>query len=322
MGGSLVLLLLVIALAGCSGRVLALLPSAPQGEQRISTPRSLWRINVADRSFLPRYKPLEMSAPVLCAGGRDIIVASSSREVLRARSDDGTIVWRTLVKGAVNGRPYVDAQMLLVNHDGGSLDRLDPETGEIVWQYPLRGVVRNTPLVADGRVYFTSEEERLYALDARTGKWLWEYQRHAPDDFIIAGIAPPVLAGGGVVAGFADGTLVSLQPEDGSLRWSANLAEAGTQFPDVEVILPQGEDLVLASSFAGGLYALDARTGEIGWHRAGLRGIVSLLASGEELFASTGDGTVLKLTGDGSRLLWKKRYGGGCIRSLFSHHGY
>lgn len=312
----------IASLSACYGRGRSLLPSASSGGRKVPPPRSLWRLNMADRGFFPRYKPLEMSSPVLCPDGRELIAGSSSGEVVRVRSVDGSVVWRSRVKGAVNARPYLDEDMLLVSNDGGSLDRFDPRTGEIVWQYPLRSVVRNTPLVVGPRVFFTSEEEKLYALDAATGKWLWDYQRRAPDDFIIAGIARPVSIGGVIVAGFADGTLVALQPEDGSVRWSAHLAAPGTQFPDIEAILPLADDRLIAASFSGGLYELEPASGEIRWHNPKIKSVIGLHAQGSDLLASTGDGAVLKMNGDASRVLWRKRFGGGSIRALVPHAGY
>jgi outer membrane protein assembly factor BamB len=144
-------------------------------------------------------------------------------------------------------------------------------------------------------------------VEKETGKWAWQYRRDAPSGFSIRGTAQPVAADGQVFMGFADGSLVAIGLDDGVGRWERKLTfSSGTQFLDVDTTPAlDGRGLVYAASYKDGVYAIDAKTGDIVWNST-RPGITSLLLRGTVLFAS-GDGSLTALETAKGKTLWSLR---------------
>ena len=90
------------------------------------------------------------------------------------------------------------------------------------------------------------------------------------------------------------------------MRWEKALAPGGvTQFIDVDTspVLDESGH-VYAASYAGGLYALDAETGDVVWNSVA-QGITSLLLHGNVLVA-TGDDRLDAYLADSGKLLWSQ----------------
>ena len=88
----------------------------------------------------------------------------------------------------------------------------------------------------------------------------------------------------------ATGALVDARAETGELRWARSLAAASDQFVDVDSTPVLRDDLVIAASYSGGLYALRAKDGDQVW-RMGVEGAVAIRAGANRLYvASPRDG--------------------------------
>ncbi len=142
------------------------------------------------------------------------------------------------------------------------------------------------PELGPDLVYVASASDHLVALDPATGKWRWQYERETPEGFTIHGYAGPRLHGNELLAGFADGYLVSLSAGAGEVLWARSLATASEQFVDVDTTPTLVGDLAYAASYSGGLYAVDAKDGTIKW-RLGVEGVGDVsVADGHLFFAA------------------------------------
>lgn len=107
-----------------------------------------------------------------------------------------------------------------------------------------------------------------------------------------------MVSGDQLFMGFADGYLIALGLEDGVPSGSASSRPSGgSAFLDVDTtVAADGQGHVYAASYKDGVYALDAKTGDIEWTsvRPGING----LPRGSTLFM-TGDGIVWAMEGDG-----------------------
>jgi outer membrane protein assembly factor BamB len=153
-------------------------------------------------------------------------------------------------------------------------------------------------------VLVTSSQDTLFAVDAQTGKWTWQYKRDLPQGFTVRGASAPVAEDGLVYAGFADGFLVAVGLDDGVARWERRLTiSGGQQFKDVDSSPVLDEDgRLYAASYKDGVFALDAKTGDILW-TSPRGGVTSLILRGDVLFC-TGDGTLTAIEIRTGRALW------------------
>lgn len=137
--------------------------------------------------------------------------------------------------------------------------------GGIRWSFATGGSVRSSPAVAGAVVYVGSTDGGLYALDERDGRLRWRY------DAGSAVAASPAVGGGLVYGQSYDGAVFAVRAADGHEVWKRSLGPAaplawGHESGDVYRSSPvlAGAQLLIGG-LDGRLYALDARTGDVGW---------------------------------------------------------
>ncbi len=254
-----------------------------------------WRTTLHDHGFFEA-EPEECATGTMASGR--IVIGSRAGTVVAVDPTQGHVDWTVSVSGGVDSQARYDAArgQVYVGADDGSFAALDAAKGNVRWSYRGKGAVeRAADFGAGDLVYFSTASDRVYALEAGTGKWRWQYERETPEGFTIHGNAGPRLRGDRVLGGFADGYLVSLAAATGEVQWARSLAAASDQFVDVDstpaIVDPSGTTdgakdasaFVLASSYSGGLYALDPRDGVVRWH-LGIEGVGTVTPFEDRLY--------------------------------------
>jgi outer membrane protein assembly factor BamB len=263
-----------------------------------------WRTAIHERGlFEPR--PEECASGVLVSN--KLIIGSRSGNVVALDVRDGHQIWSTPVSGGVDSEArYDDVHGLVyLGSDDGLVYAINPDDGAIRWSYKGKGAIERPPELGGDAIYVSSASDRVVALEPRSGKLLWQYERDSPEGFTIHGHSGPRLHRGMVYSGFSDGYLVALNAGTGDLVWARSLATASEQYVDVDATPAlYGDDLLLASSYSGGLYALTVGNGDVRW-RLGVEGASSVRVIDQRLyFSSPRDGlTALTPTGD---ILWRQ----------------
>jgi len=252
-----------------------------------------WRVPLHEHGLFEA-APEECAAGVL-AHGR-VVIGSRAGSVVGIDPVQGNVDWAVGLSGGVDGEARYDAttDQIYVGADDGSFYALDGARGAVRWSYKAKGAIERGAAfggvgAASGLVYVATAADRVFALDAASGKWRWQYERETPEGFTIHGYAGPRLGDGRVFAGFADGFLVSLAAGTGEVQWARSLAAASDQFVDVDatpaLVKSSGGpgDVLFTSSYSGGLYAVDARDGNVRW-RLGTEGIGTVTPFGDRLY--------------------------------------
>jgi outer membrane protein assembly factor BamB len=199
--------------------------------------------------------------------GNRLVIGSRAGSIVGVSTVDGHVDWSTPTSGGIDSEARFDAQRghVYVGGDDGAFYAIDPESGRIRWTYRAKGAIERQPDIGKDVVYVATSADRVVALDAVTGKWRWQYERETPDGFTIHGYAGPRLRGGQVLAGFADGYLVSLQAATGEVVWAHSLVATSEQFVDVDSTPVLDGNWIVAASYSGGVYSLDAKDGSSRW---------------------------------------------------------
>lgn len=189
-----------------------------------------WHFEYGDR-FLS-------ATPALADG----TVFAGANDVFRAlEAADGTELWNVDVgpTRVLQSVPAVSDGRVFVN-PGESLSAFDAADGTELWSRPTRGTVVNAPAVRDGTVY-TPGGEFVHAFDASTGDREWRTS---------VGRAGWVVAGEtGVFAASTGGSIVALDPGDGSERWRVRGIDP-TRSPAVV------DEYLFVGGDEGGIYAI------------------------------------------------------------------
>lgn len=259
------------------------IPREPLGEDRISL---RWKHVLSDRR--EDLSPQEFATPTLWADS--VYAGSSSGEFVALSASTGKLRWRKQL-GAVNSRPATDGGLLYVGTEDGNLFCLDAQTGEEKWKYQSRGPIGQMPLVSGNLVVFANEGDQVIALDSITGAFKWVYKADTPEENTLRGHAGVVSDGELFFTGFANGNLVALRRDTGSVAWLQSLKGEASAFFDVDATPVVIDETLYVTSSSGGAYALDKTSGLVRW-RTPLWD-ASLPSATGNVGALTSDGTYL-----------------------------
>lgn len=295
-----------LALGGCKAIPLSNDPTTPVRVQQVSPP-SLWNVEWSQplvKGELLEYQPRETARPAVDPDTERLVVATRDGAIRCLSPFDGSVLWEKTTLGKFFSGATVHQGIAYVPGGDGVLYAIRVLSGETLWSFKSNEELVTSPVVAESRVLVMSSQDTLFSVEAETGKWVWQYKRDMPSGFSVRGASAPVVQDGLVYAGFADGFLVALGLDDGVARFERKLTiSGGHQFKDVDSTPVLDEDgHLFAASYKDGVFALDAKTGDILWASA-RAGVTSLMLRGQVLFA-TGDGTLAAIDSRGGKLLW------------------
>jgi len=143
------------------------------------------------------------------------------------------------------------------------------------FDYPAARGKEATPLVIDGVIYTTGSWSNVFAHDARTGELKWFFDAKAPASWAVHLCCDVVNRGvaydeGRLYFGTIDGRLISLNAEDGSVRWDIQTTDTSKPYSitgaprivDNKVIIGNGGAEL---GVRGYVSAYDQDTGEMIW---------------------------------------------------------
>jgi outer membrane protein assembly factor BamB len=260
-----------------------------------------WSVGLVDAPVL-EYAPREMASPAVDRETGRIIVLTRDG-FIRCLNPKGEIEWRHGTSGRFSaGATIVDGVAYVPGGDG-VLYAFVVKGGKQLWAYSAGEELASSPVVTANQVLVLSHGDTLYAVDRATGAWKWQYRRDPPTGFSVRGVSQPRMDNGFVYLGFADGYVVSLNAEDGALKWQKALGSTVGDFVDVDAspILDESGRIYVAS-YKEGIFGLDAATGDVQW-QASRSGITSLLGRSRILYAG-GDEQVEAVHADNGRMIW------------------
>jgi outer membrane protein assembly factor BamB len=204
--------------------------------------------------------------------GAVIFVASEDGDVVAVDRQSGDVIWQTRLRTAVTGGVGAGEGLVMLGTRNANVIVLDQSNGEELWRAPVSSEVLSAPQSNGDVVVAQTVDDKLVALDQKSGEQRWIYESTLPP-LTLRGTSRPVFTGSGtVVAGFSNGTLVSVSAENGVFRWEERVAIPEGRY-DIDRVIDVDGDLVLdgsrilAASYQGNLMAFDVSSGRIVWGR-------------------------------------------------------
>ena len=180
------------------------------------------------------------------AVGQGTVVAGfSSGELNAYRYENGRLVWqdqlaRTSIRTSVasisdvDANPVIDSGQVLAVGQGGRMVSLELISGQRQWELNIAGI--STPWIAGEWVYVVTDDAKLLCVSRSNGKVRWIAQlpafRNEKAKRGPIGYKGPVLAGGRLVVVSSDGTLINVDPANGSFQSQTNI-KAGVRLSPV-----------------------------------------------------------------------------------------
>ncbi|MHC5054111.1 MAG: outer membrane protein assembly factor BamB family protein [Planctomycetota bacterium] len=263
--------------------------------------------------------------------------------IYKVTSDEGEVIWEFRPPRDLPFSGLTIAGDTVLVSCGKTLRALDARTGEARWAFEAEGKLsEEAPIIAKPGLCLVSDKANIYAVDVARGSQAWRHAMPGPPD------GEPLVGGGAVVAscgvfreptdeerrkavsaGSLFGTraplgsvrtgtvVVALGVADGKELWSRTLEGDG---PLAGLALGDGPLYTCRSTFDEKgfrtvLEAADPATGETRWTKELPAGVFSsLLAAGEDVLVSSGEGLVC-FSADGEER-WRSPGGAGHARPV------
>ena len=235
----------------------------------------------------------ERGRPEIDAAHDRVFVGSSDRGLYALRAGDGSSLWRFETLGVVQSEPLYDPEMDYVyfGSNDGALYAVQAQTGKLVYRFDTGAEVSRKPVRAGENLFFSNASDFLFSIDRRTGKPRWQAHRTPALGMEISGHSGAAYdpVSNLVFMAYSDGHVVAYDGRDGAEKWTpvdlaAEAEQSSGEAPryldaDTTPVLddhPQGR-VVYVSSYAGGVYALDAVTGSRVWSNDKAVGVTDLV---------------------------------------------
>lgn len=258
------LVLLLCVIWGCSSDDVVKIEPAPlpNFSEEVSL-ETLWSANVGDGlgEKFTRIKPAVLDST--------IFVASIDGDVMAFNRLSGAKRWEVNVDTPISGGVGAGENTVFVTTLNGELIALNAENGSTQWRVPTSSEVLSVPQVDSGVVVIQSNDDVVSAFSVNDGAQRWIYNDTTPA-LTVRGTASPLIFQGAAVVGLANGRVVVINMNDGSVVWdrAVSAGEGRTELDrlnDVDGTPALNQNGLFVGNYQGHLAAFDPRSSEIKW---------------------------------------------------------
>lgn len=203
--------------------------------------------------------------------GDDVAIASADGKVALLNKMTGKRRWKESYDLAISGGVGVDDQRVFVGTADGELVALSRANGDIVWRVTVNGEVLGAPQSNGNIAVVQTYSGQLSGYEADSGKHLWTYTSQVPR-LTLRGTSTPLIVLDTVMFGLANGRLIAMDIETGSVRWEQRISvpQGSTEIErlvdvDGRLLSMEGGAVVVATGYQGQVAAVDVASGRMLW---------------------------------------------------------
>lgn len=221
------------------------------------------------------------SSPNSGAGSEYLrLVPAITEHTIYTASKDGTVTatdkqtgrkrWSVDTHVLISGGPSAHDGFVLVGSRDGEVVALREADGKSLWQSKVTSEILAAPAVTQDVALIKSIDGKLTALSTEDGHTLWHYQQTEPT-LILRGASTPQISHHDAVVGFANGNLVKLTTNEGSLHWEETVSLPEGSFAIQRMVDIDADPIVLgdhvyAATYQGHIGSFDLATGKQLWN--------------------------------------------------------
>lgn len=226
--------------------------------------RRVWSVNVGNGQGkrFNRLSPAYMDGRIFAASNNGVVMALDA--------ESGDRLWRRNTDHVITGGVGAANGMVLVGTVDSNVVALDADDGSVLWTTEVSSEVLAAPVTNGSVVVVQTVDGAITALDADSGLQRWIYENTVPD-LTLRGTSVPMIVDNFVITALANGTLISLALDNGTLRWEERVAiPTGRsdidRMVDIDGELQMNEaGLIMAPSYQGYFATIDPVTGQTRW---------------------------------------------------------
>lgn len=236
-----------------------------------------------------------------------IFVASADGDVEAVTLDKGKTVWDVELDQLLVGGVGVGANIIMLGTASGEVIVLNKDDGSVLWTVEVGGEVLAAPQTNGSQVFVQTFDGQMLALDINDGKRLWSYRNTVPI-LSLRGTSTPLMLRDSIIAGFANGRVISFEMETGSVRWNTRVAVAKgdseiERIIDIDGSLLENNGLIYAVSYQGKIAAIEPGSGRKIWSNEA-SSYVGMSQGFGNIYVSGEDGSVTAFEKNGQGARW------------------
>lgn len=207
--------------------------------------------------------------PVYVSG--NLYTADHKGRITAVSAETGHKIWENKTDLPFSSPPGVAGSQLVIGTIDGQVQAFSSETGSELWQTRVSSEVLAAPAIADGVIVVRCIDGRVFGLDASNGNRLWIHDRSVPL-LTLRGNSALLVRAGNVYIGYDDGTVVSLNIEDGGVVWEQTFVNPEGR-TELDRLADVGEQMVMiasdliVSSYKNRVTALAGQSGRLLWFK-------------------------------------------------------
>lgn len=239
--------------------------------------------------------------------GELIYAASAEGEIEAVTIAKGKTVWDADLKRLLVGGVGVGDNILLVGSAAGEVIALDKQDGSMLWTVEVGGEVLAAPQTNGELVFVQTFDGQMLALSIEDGARVWSFRSTMPV-LTLRGTSTPLLFRDSVIAGFANGRVISFEMETGAVRWNSRVALAKgdseiQRIIDIDGDLLQDANVLYAVSYQGSIAAIDVASGRVVWSKDA-SSYVGMSEGFDNVYVTGEDGSVTAFEKNGRGARW------------------
>ena len=261
---------------------------------------------VAPTGELPKSANAQMPPRVVDG---QLFLANAGGDVGRLDVRTGALAWVTTLDDKLTGGPGAGGGLVLAGTRKAQLVALDADSGKERWRGRLSSETLAVPQVAGDLVIVQCIDGQVLALDRNDGKQRWNYSHNTPA-LTLRGTSSPLVVDERVIAGFADGVLVSLSLKTGEVQWESTVAIPRgrndlERLVDIDGLFRAEDGVIYVASYQGRIAAVASGDGNILWARD-MSSYVGLTVGESQVFVTDAQGQVWALDRRTGATLWRQ----------------
>lgn len=203
--------------------------------------------------------------------GDVLYAASANGEIQALALDNGSVIWEQSFDDEVTAAVAVGTNNGYFATANGELVAFSLADGSELWRSNVKSEILSLPVEEQGLVAAQTIDGHLFVVDAKTGVINWSFDSNLPS-LSLRGTSAPVFKDSSVIAGFANGKVVAINKEDGTLLWQERIGiPAGRseleRLVDIDGRLLVEDNLLYVAGYQGHLAAIDLSSGKMVWKR-------------------------------------------------------
>ncbi len=263
-----------------------------------------WVTQLKKEKIITR-KPYQFASPIL--DGENLYVGVARGRFYSIETKKGRKNWEVELEGGVYADAAFDDENIYVADRKGVVYSIAKKDGKINWKTESGGEVSATPMLHGENVLVVTTLRQLVALDKASGalKWVTTKSGTQPQ-MTIKESSTPVIYNGKIYLGYSDGSVSCLDPSDGAVIWSRDVANKSARFTDMDSSPLFVNGVMVISGADGNTYALDPNDGSKVWTVAH-GGANDVVTDGKFLFVA-GGGYVAAVDPGSGGIIWEQQF--------------